>query len=150
MHFPVILCGLICGPFYGAFCGFAGPLISSTLSGMPSLTQMIYMAPEIITYGLVCGLLMKKIHTGNLVRDLYIAMIPAMLLGRIVGGIAEALFYLYGMEQPFTIGIWATTYFARSLPGIILQLVAIPPLVIALEKSRLIPQRYINKQGASA
>lgn len=150
MHFPIVLCGLICGPFYGAFCGLAGPLISSSLTGMPTMISMLYFAPEVMTYGFICGLIMNRVHTGNLLRDLYIAMIPAMILGRIVGGIAEALFYIYSLEQPFTIGIWATAYFLRSLPGILLQLVAIPPLIVALERSKLIPRRYIKKQGAAA
>ena len=60
MHIPVLLCGIICGPGYGVFCGIAGPVLSSVLSGMPSATGLIAMVPELLTYGLVCGLLMRK------------------------------------------------------------------------------------------
>ena len=139
MHFPILLCG-----------GIAGPLISSILSGMPALARLIYFVPETITSGFCAGLFMKWIRTGNLTLDLFCSLIPSMLLGRVVGGLAEALFYLSEMDQPFTIKLWAASYFVGSLPGIILQLAILPSLVIALEKSRLIPQRYINKQGASS
>jgi len=35
MHIPVLLCGLICGPFYGLACGILAPLLSCLLTGMP-------------------------------------------------------------------------------------------------------------------
>lgn len=145
MHFPILLCGLICGPFYGAFCGIAGPLVSSILSGMPAVARLIYFVPETITYGLCTGLFMKWIRTGYLTRDLYCSLIPSMLLGRVVGGLSEALFYLSEMDQPFTIKLWAASYFVGSTPGIILQLAILPSLVIALERAKLIEKRYAKE-----
>lgn len=140
IHIPVLLCGLVCGPFYGAFCGIAGPIVSSVLSGMPPVTQLISMVPELFAYGLVCGILMKVIHTRSIYFDLYASMIPAMILGRIVGGFAKALFYLYAAKA-YSIALWATAYFVDTLPGTILQLVLIPTLVFTLMKANLIPQR---------
>ena len=63
MHIPVLLCGIICGGGYGLFCGMAGPLVSSVLSGMPSATGLIFMVPELMVYGLVSGLAMKLVRT---------------------------------------------------------------------------------------
>lgn len=140
IHIPVLLCGLVCGPFYGAFCGIAGPIVSSVLSGMPPVTQLISMVPELFVYGLVCGILMKVIHTRSIYFDLYASMISAMILGRIVGGFAKALFYLYAAKA-YSIALWATAYFVDTLPGTILQLVLIPTLVFTLMKAKLIPQR---------
>lgn len=141
MHIPVLLCGLICGCGYGAFCGIAGPVLSSVLSGMPTATQLIYFVPELMVYGFVTGLLMKLVHTRKLLPDIYIALFTAMLSGRIVGGIVEALFYL-GSGRPFTIAALAAGYFVTTLPGIICQLIVIPILVTTLMKARLIPSRY--------
>lgn len=141
MHIPVLLCGLVCGSGYGLFCGIAGPVLSSVLSGMPTATQLIYFIPELMIYGFVTGFLMKLVHTKKLLPDIYIALVTAMLAGRIVGGVVEALFYL-GSGQPITITAIATGYFVTTLPGIICHLIVIPILVTVLMKARLIPSRY--------
>ena len=73
MHLPVLLCGLICGAGYGAFCGIAGPVVSCVLSGMPTALQLASMAPELCAYGLLCGLLYRHIRTGKIYPDLYCA-----------------------------------------------------------------------------
>ena len=65
MHIPVLLCGLVCGSFYGVFCGIAGPVLSSILSGMPPATMLFTMIPELVVYGLITGLMMKWVRTGN-------------------------------------------------------------------------------------
>ena len=142
MHIPVLLCGLICGGLYGAFCGIAGPVLSSLLSGMPTATGLMTMVPEIVIYGLVTGLLMKRIHTGKLYADLYLALIPAMLLGRIVGGIAKALFVaLFATGEVFNLAAWATGYFVVSFPGIAVHLLLLPVLVATLMQAKIIPMR---------
>ncbi len=143
MHIPVLLCGLICGSFYGMFCGIAGPVLSSVLSGMPPATMLVSMIPELMIYGLVTGLMMKWVRTGKLLPDVYISMAVAMVLGRIVGGIAKALFItILATGDAFGIGIWATSYFVVSFPGIVVQLILLPLLVTILTKTRVIPSRY--------
>lgn len=145
MHIPVLLCGLICGPVYGLFCGIAGPLISST-TGMPSITRLPYFLPELMTYGLVCGWMLKLVRTKSTAADIYISMVAAMLLGRVVGGIAQALvIQLLGTGQVFNVTIWATTYFLSAIPGIICHLILVPILYLTLEKTKMIPSRYTNE-----
>jgi uncharacterized membrane protein len=140
MHLPVLLCGLVCGWPYGAFCGIVGPFLSHLLSGMPSATALIYMIPELCAYGLFSGLLLSRIHTGRTVADLYLALIPTMLIGRVVGGLARALFCLATTES-YGVGLWVSAYFVTSLPAIILQLILLPVLMMVLMKARLIPAR---------
>ena len=140
MHLPVLLCGLVCGWPYGAFCGIAGPVLSS-FSGMPPAAQLIHMVPELCAYGLFTGLLMKYIRTGKTLPDLYISLIAAMVLGRVVGGAAQALFYLSSAGS-YSSALWAGAYFVQTLPGAILQIAVIPPLVLILTRARLIPARY--------
>lgn len=143
MHIPVLLCGLVCGGFYGVFCGIAGPIVSSILSGMPPVTMLFSMIPELVVYGLMSGLLMKWVRTGKLLPDVYISMAAAMVLGRIVGGVAKALFIaINATGDAFTLGIWATSYFVGTLPGIVVHLILVPLLVTVLMKTKVIPNRY--------
>ena len=141
MHIPVLLCGLICGSWYGACCGLIGPIISSLLTGMPAPTILISMVPELITYGIITGLLMRIVRTGIRSADLYISLVTAMLAGRIVAGIAKALLYMSNGES-FTLALWISSHFVTALPGIICHLIVVPLLMMALYKARQIPARY--------
>lgn len=141
MHIPVLLCGMLCGSAYGVFCGIAGPVLSSLLTSMPSMTGLISMVPELVTYGFVSGILMKRVRTGKLSLDLYLALVPAMLAGRAVGGIASALFYL-GTSGAYSLEVFVTSYFVTALPAIVLHLVLVPMLVAVLAKAGVIPARY--------
>lgn len=141
MHIPVLLCGLICGGGYGALCGIVGPVLSHLLSGMPGAMMLPRMIPELCVYGLVGGLALKYIHTKHFTADIYISLILAMIAGRIVGGIATAIFYTV-TTGVYSIALWATSYFVESVPGIVAHLVIVPVLVLTLHKARLIPARY--------
>ena len=139
MHIPVLLCGLICGGAYGLLCGVVGPLLSSVLTGMPPMAILPAMMVELAVYGLVSGLLMRFVRTGKLYPDLYICLIVAMLLGRVVAGVARALLFAPGQ---YSMGIWASGYFVTGLPGIAIQLILIPAVYYALVKAKIVPQRY--------
>lgn len=141
MHIPVLLCGLVCGCWCGACCGIAGPILSCIITSMPGVTGLVGMVPELAVYGFVGGLLMKLIRTKHLFADIYLSLAVAMIAGRIVGGIANALFYL-GNGNTYSLGIWVTSYFVNAVPGIVCHLVVVPLLVFTLSKAKLIPQRY--------
>ena len=139
MHLPVLLCGLICGWPLGLICGLLGPALSSLITGMPAAPYLPPMMVELAVYGIVSGLLYGHVRTKSIYSDLYISLIPAMLIGRVIAGLARALILTPG---GFTFAMWASSYFAKSLPGIIVHLILIPGIVIALEKAKLIPIRY--------
>lgn len=143
IHIPALLCGLVCGWGYGALCGLVGPLLSSIITGMPGPAMLPTMVPELVTYGLATGLLMKWVRTGKPVADLYICLAGSMVLGRIVGGIAKMLFYM-GSGEGFTVAVWISSYFVSTLPGIVCHLIVIPLLVLTLTRAKLIPSRYIK------
>ena len=130
MHIPVLLCGLACGVL--------GPVLSGVLTGMPSPAVLPGMMVECGVYGLVSGLMMQAVHTKKLYADLYISQITAMLLGRILSGVCKALIFA---PATFTAAAWATTSFVTGLPGIVIQLVLLPTLVVALTKARLLRVR---------
>ena len=139
MHFPVLLCGLVCGPVYGLFSGVVGVFLSSLLTGMPPAPVLPGMVVELFFYGLSAGILMKVVKTKNTVADVYVSLIGAMLIGRIAGGVAKALFFARGS---FTLAAWASSYFVSTIPGMVLQLILLPLIYVTLEKSNLIPSRY--------
>jgi len=141
MHIPPLICGLVCGPVYGAVCGLLGPIISSLTTSMPPVARLWFMVPELVAYGLLSGLFFKLIKTGNLYADIYCALVPAMVLGRIVGGIAQAI-TMMATAKEYSIAMWATGYFANAMPGIILHLILVPAVYIALDKAKLVPKRY--------
>ncbi len=141
MHIPVLLCGIVCGPVYGLVCGLAGPVLSSIATSMPGPTMLVSMVPELMTYGLAAGLLMKFVRTGKVYADLYLSLGAAMVLGRIIGGVAKMLLYM-GSGESFTLAMWLSGYFVTAIPGIVCHLVLVPLLVLSLTKAKLIPPRY--------
>ena len=141
MHLPVLLCGLVCGWPYGLICGALGPVFSLLLSGMPPAPMLVSMVPELCVYGLVAGLGMGLIRTGRTLLDLYLSLLPALVLGRIAGGAAQALFYL-STARSYTVALWVGSYVVGTLPAIVLQLVVLPALVWGLMRAGLIPARY--------
>lgn len=152
MHIPVLLCGLVCGWACGAFCGLAGPLVAHLINGAPPAAMLVHMVPELMVYGLVCGLLIKLVRTGNSYADLYCALVPAMLAGRVAGGVVRTLFLMGGGES-YTLAMWAAAYLVQAIPGIILHLVLVPALVVMLTRAGLIPARYPRRgmgEGAAA
>lgn len=138
MHIPVLICGMICGWPFGLVCGLMGPLLSGILTGMPGPAYLPPMMVECGTYGLVAGLALKKIRTGSVCRDLYLSLIIAMLAGRVVSGLAKALIFSPGLA----LSAWITSSFLTALPGIVLQLIFLPPVVMTLMKARVVPLRY--------
>lgn len=138
MHIPILLCGLICGFPYGLACGIVTPLLSSLLTGMPPTAMLPGMLCELAVYGLVASLLMRLIRTENLYVRVYTALIGAMLAGRAVSGILNALIFSAGK---YSMEIWLGSAFVTALPGIAIQLVLIPVIVFALQKAKLIDLR---------
>lgn len=127
MHLPVLVCGLLLGPAYGAAAGILTPLLSSLLLGMPPMMILPFMLLELAAYGAVSGLLSKKV-------PLYPALIGAQVAGRVV--YALALFVagtLLGMDCAAPASV--LTSVATGLPGIALQLALAPPLVMLLRRA---------------
>ncbi len=135
MHIPVLLCGLICGPFYGFACGILTSLLSCLLTGMPPVAFLPGMLCELAVYGFVSGILFSVVKTKNRQVNTFISLIGAMLSGRLIGGILNAFIFSVGK---YTMQIWLTSSFVTALPGIIAQLIFIPVIIFALQRAKLI------------
>ncbi|HPF18913.1 MAG: ECF transporter S component [Bacillota bacterium] len=132
MHIPVLLCGFVCGPLWGLAVGFTTPLLRSILFTMPPLFPMAAaMAFELAAYGLLSGALSKLFAKEK--KGLYAVLIIAMLGGRVVWGMAARIFY--GMAGiPFGWKVFLAGGFLNAWPGILVQLILIPPLVLAIRR----------------
>ncbi len=135
MHIPVLFCGLVCGWNYGLLAGIATPLLSNILTGMPPAPFLPSMLVELAVYGLVAGLLIRFVRSKSQTANVFIALIGAMLAGRLLAGLVNALIINLGK---YSVQIWLSAFFITALPGIIIQLVLIPVLIFALEKAKLI------------
>ena len=140
IHIPVLICGVLCGWQYGLAVGFTVPLMRSLIFGMPVLyPNALSMSLELAAYGAVAGALFLNAK-WQCVRSLYRCLIAAMLAGRAVWAVAEVLLLGIG-ENGFTFKMFISGALLNSIPGIVLQLVLIPAIMLALDKTHLVPFR---------
>lgn len=138
MHLPVFLCAFLCGPVWGAGVGFLTPLLRSFLFHAPPIYPLaLAMAPELLTYGLIAGLLYAK--RPRSVPRLYGALAAAMAAGRLVWGAARYLLAGLGGTE-FSFAMFLSGALLTAWPGILLQLIAVPPIVRALEQTKLLTE----------
>ena len=135
MHIPALLCGFMCGWSWGAIVGFISPLLRSVLFGMPTMfPEAISMAFELAVYGGVAGLLYHLLPKKKWMT--YAVLLASMVLGRVVWGAVR--FFLMGLTGgTFTWAIFLAGAVTNAIPGIILQLILIPILVIAMDRAGL-------------
>ena len=132
MHIPVFLTALILGPFYGTLIGFITPLFSTFLFAMPPVMPPItfLMAFELGAFGLIAGYLYS-----NKSRNIYLSLIAAMVLGRLVYGLALiAVGPIFDFNPPFI--PFMQGVFVTGIPGIVIQLVVIPLVVEKIKPIR--------------
>ena len=141
MHFPVLIAGLLCGPFIGAVTGIFSPLLSSAITGMPPVPRLWFMIVELFVYGIISGLFYYKMK-----KNMIFSLILAMIAGRMIYGFVFIIVInLFGVDLPFELGLSASL--VKGLPGIILQLVLIPILIRVLERSSFKNERIDNRKG---
>lgn len=132
MHIPVIICGFVCGPVWAGAAGFIAPLLRFLIFGKPLLMPTgIAMAFELMTYGVICGLLSAKLPQK--LAYTYVSLVTAMICGRLVSGFVQLALVGFDITKyPFSTFIAAVL--TSSVPGIVLQLVLIPPVVTMVRK----------------
>ena len=136
MHIPVMICGFVCGWKYGLLVGFITPLLRSVIFGMPyMMPTAVGMAFELATYGAMAGLLYYTLKKTKF--RTYISLLVAMIVGRIVWGMASMIIYQM-MGSAFTWQIFVASAFITAIPGIVVQLVVIPPIIAVLRNNEFI------------
>ncbi len=137
MHLPVMLCGFICGPIWGAVIGAVAPILRYALFSMPVLFPIgLSMAAELTVYGLVCGILCRLLGKKTSLKrvfGLYISLVSAMVLGRVAYGVVRfALCASRGIS--YTLAAFLAGTVVEAIPGIVIQLVLVVPLVLAADR----------------
>ena len=140
LHLPALICGFVCGWGWGMAVGFVLPLLRSVLFGMPPMIPTaLCMAFEMAAYGAAAGLL-YRFFAGRR-GHIYLSLVGAMLIGRVVWGIVSFAVYALLTEKTFSLTAFWMGGFANAWPGIVLQLVLVPLIVAGLERARLIPPK---------
>ena len=130
MHIPVLMAGFTVGAIPGVIVGMLAPFLSHLITGMPPTYAVPLMTAELSIYGLAAALTFRRLQS-----NIYVALIISMIAGRMA--FAAALFVLglfmmlpYGVAEFFAAGGALIT----GLPGIIFQILVIPPLVKAVRR----------------
>lgn len=134
MHIPVLLCGFLCSWPWGMAVGFIAPLLRGILFGMPPIFPTgISMAFELASYGLISGLIYSRLPKK--LSSIYAALSSAMIGGRLVWGAIRYL--LAGLTgSTFPLSVFFAGAITTALPGIVVQLILIPALVMALNRTK--------------
>ncbi len=146
MHIPVLLGGFVLGPVFGLFIGTFSPLISSFLTGMPAVGRLPFMMVELAVYGFASGIIYQVFAKRKF--GIYITLLASMISGRVA--YALALFIaanLMGVQCGGPMA--AITATVSGLPGIIIQLVSLPPVIYTLERSGYL-DRHLRKRKTTA
>lgn len=136
MHLPALLCGFLCGWPWGLAVGVIAPLLRSLIFSMPPMFPVaVAMAFEMGAYGATAGWLYRMLPRTK--WRVYPALLTAMVSGRLVWGGVQ--FLLAGLQNTtFTLELFLAGAVVGAVPGIILQLILIPALVLALDRAGLL------------
>ena len=131
LHIPVLLCGFICGWPWGLAVGFIAPLLRAVTLGMPPLfPTAVCMAFELAAYGAISGFMHKILPRKK--AFIYCSLLISMIVGRIVWGVA--MFAFLGITGGnFTFSIFIAGAFTNAIPGILVQILLIPILVMVFD-----------------
>lgn len=125
MHYPVIIGGMLLGPLSGGIIGVASVMIGMIL-GMPPFTIGIFMIFELMTYGIISGLVYYQWKW-----NLYVSLICVMGIGRVVSMVTIYIgLQLFEVKLPPLFG--QIGMFSVAIPGMVVQLVLIPILMMSL------------------
>ncbi|MBE6759667.1 MAG: ECF transporter S component [Ruminococcaceae bacterium] len=134
MHLPVLLCGFVCGWPWGLAVGIIAPIMRSLIFQMPQMVSAIPMAVELAVYGASTGLLYKLLPKK--IPFIYVNLLCSMVAGRVVWGVFSAV--MAGVRStPFGLEMFFTQAVVNAVPGMILQIVLIPVLVMVLRRGKL-------------
>lgn len=128
MHIPVLLAGFICGPVNGAIVGALSVVLSNLFTGMPGIPMLFIMIIELPVYGYMAGLLYNKLK-----KNVFISLAGAMIIGRLsVAALIPLYRVVLGINLPPKLSIVGIV--STGLPGILIQLIFIPSIILSLKK----------------
>lgn len=128
MHLCVFVGGMVLGPLFGSCVGVLTPLASFLLTGMPGVPTVFFMVVELAAYGCFAGLFYRRWR-----QNLMVSLLLSQLCGRLIYALLlYAAGGLFRLPVPGAATVLAAV--GTGLPGILLQLVMVPAMVLALGK----------------
>lgn len=121
LPFIVILSGMLFGWEIGLLSGIGIPLISYLISGMPPMILLKEMLLEVSIYGLLSGLLYRKLRV-----NVFVSILIALLMGKL------SLFVLYHFLNKLPTIVFSSM--TNTIPGLLLQIFILPFIIIKFEK----------------
>lgn len=125
MHFAVILAAMTMGIRGGLLTALASPVISFVLSGMPPAPILVSITVELSAYAVVAGWLVHRKR---------FPLIGALVIAMIVGRFIAMGLGIFGFGSTFFLADKARVLFITGLPGIIVQLLLLPPATSKIGK----------------
>ena len=127
MHLPVFIGSMLLGMQSGIIIAIISVGVGMML-GMPPTLIAAYMIFELVTYAIVSAYLYRNKHL-NIYIALGISKISGMLVALLVTTI---LLKLFGLGNPLIFG--SIAMFSPGIPGIVVQLILIPPIIMLIER----------------
>lgn len=130
LHFPVLIAGIILGWKYALAIGILTPMLSFLMPfGIPDIVRALAMAAELSAYGFVIGFVFQYLKPFKTrLFNIYLALIIAMLAGRLVGGAVTAL--IMGLQgNAYSFQAFLLAYFVTTFPGIVMQILIVPAII---------------------
>lgn len=139
MHLPVLLCGFLCGPVWGGIVGITAPLLRSFTLGMPPLfPTAVCMAFELAAYGVIAGVMHRILPKKK--PFIYCSLLTAMIAGRLIWG-AVMFLCMSATGGSFPFAAFLAGAVTNAIPGILVQIILVPMLVMLLEDPKIINRK---------
>lgn len=120
IHLPVMMAGLLLGPWYGGTVGVLVTIVSGVLTGMPAVPKLYFMIFELLAYGIATGIFIKKMKVLP-------SIIVSMAMGRLVYGVTLIIgVQIIGVDYPFTNLAAFLSGITTGIPGVLIQIVTLP------------------------
>ncbi|MBN2381269.1 ECF transporter S component [bacterium] len=123
MYLPLCTLPFFVRPMPAAITAVLTPLLSAAVTGMPPLFPPIavFMSLELSIMALLIGLIMLWWPRANE----WLVLVPVLLFGRVL---YVGLVYLFSLFIALPAGFMATLSFLSGWPGIVLMIIAVPPV----------------------
>lgn len=129
MFIPILLSGFFLNPFQAMIVGFVSPWLSTFLTGMPPLLPT---APLISIEGVAMAGIVSYFYRKQ-GRSVWFSLILALLAERLV--LIAAIYLIVPLFQ-LPAELLTITAFTMTLPGIVLQLILVPLLVLLVQRAQ--------------
>ena len=100
----------------------------------PLFPTAISMAFELAVYGMMSGFLYRLLPKKKI--NICISLVTSMILGRAVWGVVQFCCMGFNTEKFPLSAFWAGAV-VNALPGIVLQIVFIPLVIVILENTKI-------------